>query len=48
MMFNKKGLEMWQLVLLILSLIFLLAVMVWYGFLGGELSGLLDGLEALL
>lgn len=47
MKLNKRGMEMWQLVLLILVLILLLAVLVWYGFLGGEISGLLGKLGEL-
>ena len=39
---GKKGMEMWQIVLLILVMIFLLAVIIWYGFLGGELKNLLN------
>ena len=45
---GKKGMEMWQLVLLILALILLLAVIVWYGFLGGEIDKLLGKLGDLL
>ncbi|MFH1682177.1 MAG: hypothetical protein ABIA37_00110 [Candidatus Woesearchaeota archaeon] len=39
---NKQAMEMWQIVLLILVLIFLLVVIIWYGFLGGELGNLLN------
>jgi len=45
---NKKGMEMWQLVLLVLSLILLLFVIAWYGGLRNELSGLFDKLKGLL
>ena len=48
MRFGKKGMEMWQLVLLILVLILLLAVIVWFGFLGGEIGSLLGKLGDLL
>lgn len=48
MRLGKRGMEMWQLVMLILVLIFLFAVIVWYGFLGGEISGLLSKLGELL
>lgn len=39
---NRKGMEMWQIVLIILALIFLLVVIIFYGFLGGEIGNLLD------
>jgi len=45
---NKKGMEMWQLVLIILALILLLAVLVWYGVLGGHVEKLLGKLGDLL
>lgn len=45
---DKKGMEMWQLVMIILVLILLLAVLVWYGFLGGEIKGVLGKLGDLL
>jgi len=48
MIFNKKAMEMWQLVLLILALILLLTVIVWYGVLGGEMGELLDKLGELM
>ena len=44
---GKKGREMWQLVLMILVLILLIAAVVWYGILGGEIKGLLEGLGGL-
>lgn len=39
---NKKGMEMWQLVFLILAIILLLFFLTWYGFLGKDLANLLD------
>jgi len=39
---GKKGMEMWQLVLIILALLLLLAVLAWYGSLNKELGALLD------
>jgi hypothetical protein len=48
MLAGKKGMEMWQLVLIILVLILLLAVLAWYGVLGGELKGLFGKLGDLL
>jgi len=45
---GKKGMEMWQLVLIILVLILLMAVLAWYGYLGGELKGFLGKLGELL
>jgi hypothetical protein len=39
--FGKKGMEMWQLVLMILVLILLIVVIVWYGILGWEIKELL-------
>lgn len=39
---GKKGMEMWQLVLIVLALLLLLAVLAWYGGLNQELGTLLD------
>ncbi len=39
---NKKGMEMWQLVMMILAVLFFLFVLVWYGLLDKELSTLFD------
>lgn len=39
---GKKGMEMWQLVLIILALLLLLAVLAWYSGLNKELGALLD------
>lgn len=39
---GKKGMEMWQLVFLILAIILLLFFLTWYGFLGKDLANLLD------
>ena len=39
---NKRGtMEMWQIVLIILSILLLLFLAVWFGQLGGDLKGLL-------
>ena len=38
---NKKGMEMWVLILIILAIILLLAVLIWFGDLGGMLEKLL-------
>ncbi|MBU0456622.1 MAG: hypothetical protein ABH824_03940 [Nanoarchaeota archaeon] len=46
--YGKKGMEMWQLVMIILFLIFLLVVIVWFGVLSGDAGGLLDKLGGLL
>ncbi|MBT5397428.1 hypothetical protein HOL21_04400 [Candidatus Woesearchaeota archaeon] len=45
---DKKGMEMWQLVIIILSLILLLFVIAWYGGLRTQLVGLFDKLKELL
>ena len=37
---NKKGMEMWQLVIMIIAVLFFLFVLVWYGLLNNELSTL--------
>ena len=39
---GKKGMEMWQLVIIILALLLLLAVLAWYSGLNKELGALLD------
>ncbi|MBS3139383.1 hypothetical protein J4479_00085 [Candidatus Woesearchaeota archaeon] len=42
---NKKAeMEMWQIVLIILSVLLLLFMIVWFGQLGGDLKGLLGKL----
>ncbi|HLC81896.1 MAG TPA: hypothetical protein VJH68_04525 [Candidatus Nanoarchaeia archaeon] len=42
---NKNGeMEMWQIVLIILSVLLLLFLLVWFGQLGGDLKGLLGKL----
>ncbi len=42
---GKKGMEMWQLVLIIIALLLLFAVLAWYGGLNKELGVLLDRLD---
>lgn len=37
---NKRGMEMWQLILLILAVVLLLFMLIWYGALGKELEDL--------
>ena len=44
---GKKGMEMWQLVLIIIALLLLFAVLAWYGGLNKELAGLLDKFNTL-
>lgn len=39
---NKKGMEFWQLVLIILAALMLLFFIVWYGVLGGNIEELID------
>lgn len=39
---GKKGMEMWQLVLLILALVLLVFLIAWYGGLNKELGSLLE------
>jgi autotransporter translocation and assembly factor TamB len=45
---DKKGMEMWKLVSIILVIILLLFVLAWYGGLRGELSSLLERLGELM
>jgi len=45
---NKKGMEMWQLIMIILVLILLLAVLIWYGSLGESLKRLFEKMGDLL
>ena len=47
-MIGKKGMEMWQLVMLILLLILLVVVLAWYGDLGNSIKELLGKLTNLL
>ncbi len=44
---NKRGMEMWQLVLIILALLLLFFVLGWYAGLGETLTGLFDKMGAL-
>lgn len=37
---GKKGMEMWQLVIIILAVVFLLFMLAWYFFLDQDLNGL--------
>ena len=41
---EKKGMEMWQLVLMILALLLLFFMLIWVGVLGKDLSGLFEKL----
>jgi len=43
----KKGMEMWEIVIIILALVLLLAVIIWYGILGGEIKSLFGIFEDL-
>ncbi len=45
---GKKGMEMWQLVILVLALILLVVIIIWYGELGSNIKGLLGKLTNLL
>jgi hypothetical protein len=45
---NKKGMEMWKLVSIILVLVLLLFVIMWFGGLNEGLGGLFDRLGGLL
>ncbi|HLD72095.1 MAG TPA: hypothetical protein VJA23_00770 [Candidatus Nanoarchaeia archaeon] len=45
---NKKGMEMWEIIGLILAVAFLLFLIVWYGLLDNDLGGLLTKLGDLL
>jgi hypothetical protein len=47
-MIGKKGMEMWQLVIMVLLLILLVVVLSWYGGLGSSIKGLLGKLTNLL
>ncbi len=42
MNWGKQGMEMWQLVMIILAVLLLLFILVWYGSLGSELQSLLE------
>ncbi len=44
MIHGKKGMEMWQLVLMILALVLLVFILAWYAGLGTELKGLSEKL----
>jgi hypothetical protein len=45
---GKKGMEMWQLVLIILALLLLFFIIAWYAGLNSEVGNLLDKLSNLL
>ena len=45
---SKKGMEMWQLVMIILAVMLLLFVIAWYSGLNDQIRGLLDKLTGLL
>ncbi len=47
MIHGKKGMEMWQLVLMILALILLVFGLAWYGGLGTELKSLSEKLTGM-
>lgn len=44
---NQKGMEMWELITIILAILLLLFVIAWYGGLNTELAKLLDKLAEL-
>ncbi len=39
---DSKGMEMWQLVLIVLALLLFFAMLIWFGALNKDLGGLLD------
>jgi hypothetical protein len=41
---NKKGMEMWQIVFLILAVLLLIFLIIWYGVLGTQLGDLFEKL----
>ena len=45
---GKKGMEMWQLVLIILALLLLFFIIAWYAGLNSEVGNLLDKLSNLI
>lgn len=45
---NKKGMEMWQLVLIIIALLLLFFAITWFSLLNNDLGELLGSLERLL
>ena len=45
---DRKGMEMWQLVMIILALLLLFFVLAWFGGLNEQLKGFLDKLGDLL
>ena len=45
---TKKGMESWQLVLIILAALMLLFFIVWYGVLGGNIEELIDKFAGLV
>lgn len=45
---NKKGMEVWEIVGLVLAVAFFLFLLVWYGLLDNDLGGLLGKLGDLL
>jgi len=42
MNWGKQGMEMWQLVIIILAILLLLFILAWYSSLGSELQSLLE------
>jgi hypothetical protein len=45
---DKKGMEMWQLVLMILALLLLVSLLIWYGGLGGMIEDLFNKLTGMV
>jgi len=39
---NKKGMEMWEIVLIIIALVLMLTLIIWYGFLRGSADNILS------
>ncbi|MBT4805170.1 hypothetical protein HON71_03285 [Candidatus Woesearchaeota archaeon] len=44
---NKKGMEMWQLIMIFLAIALLVFLLWWYSDLGGGLEGMLDKMGGL-
>jgi len=44
---GKKGMEMWQLVIIVLAIIFFLVMFIWYGVLGENLGDLFSKMRDL-
>ncbi|HIG93214.1 TPA: hypothetical protein HA242_03790 [Candidatus Woesearchaeota archaeon] len=45
---NKKGMEMWQLIFILLAVLLFLFMLIWFGILNKDLAGLFDKLGGML